>query len=250
MDNELAFTLISPHKTVAAFVESFWSLRNHSDSDKTFIVLPDGRADLILTKSPESPLQVTRSGIETYPSQAILAAKTVMFAISFKLPAIEYLFKTPLAGLLNSAEYLPAGFWDFDKMNWQDVEDFGETVTQKIKSLIPPNADERKLRLFELIYSSNGTISVKDLSERVFWSARQINRYFTQQFGLSLKTYCNIIRFRASFTHIKEGKLFPQEAFADQPHFIKEIKKHAGVSPKELSRNQNGRFIQFSVLKP
>src|SRR6187551_2773962 len=105
-------------------------------------------------------------------------------------------------------------------------------------------------KLFDLIYSSNGSLPVKELSDKVFWSSRQINRYFNEQFGISLKAYCNILRFRASFSHIKDGKLFPHENFADQSHFIKEVKKLSGVSPKELKRNQNDRFIQFSTLPP
>jgi AraC-like DNA-binding protein len=99
-----------------------------------------------------------------------------------------------------------------------------------------------------LIYSSNGSLSVKELSEKVNWSSRQINRYFNEQFGISLKTYCNILRFRASLPHIKKGKLFPELNFTDQNHFIKEIKKFSGVVPKELSKNQNDRFILLSAL--
>jgi AraC-like DNA-binding protein len=89
---------------------------------------------------------------------------------------------------------------------------------------------------------------VKALSEKAYWSSRQINRYFNQQFGLSLKAYCNILRFRAALQQIREGKLFPEENFADQTHFIKEIKKFSGVAPKELSQNRNGRFILLSAL--
>ncbi len=113
---------------------------------------------------------------------------------------------------------------------------------------MPKEIDERKRKLFELIYASNGSISVQELSEKVYWSARQINRYFNQQFGVSLKTFCSILRFRASFQHIKDGILFPQQNYADQSHFIKEAKKLSGVSPKELHKNKNDRFIQFSVL--
>ena len=97
--------------------------------------------------------------------------------------------------------------------------------------------------------SSNGEIGVRALSEKVFWSSRQINRYFTQQLGLSLKAYCSILRFRASLQHIAQGKLFPQLNFADQAHFIKQIKKFSGVVPKELSKNKNDRFVLLSVLK-
>jgi AraC-like DNA-binding protein len=114
--------------------------------------------------------------------------------------------------------------------------------------MIKADIDPRKKNLFDLIYASNGAISVKELSEKICWSSRQINRYFQDTFGLSLKTYCNVMRFRSSFGHIKAGKLFPEENYADQSHFIREIRKYSGVVPKELARNRNDRFIQFSTL--
>ena len=92
-------------------------------------------------------------------------------------------------------------------------------------------------------------MTVKELSEKVYWSSRQINRYFNQQFGISLKAYCNILRFGSSFKHISEGKLFPEQNFTDQNHFIKEIKRYAGVTPKELSKNKDGRFINIAAIK-
>jgi AraC-like DNA-binding protein len=102
--------------------------------------------------------------------------------------------------------------------------------------------------MFELIYSTNGAITVKELSEKVFWSSRQINRYFNQYYGISLKTYCSVLRFRASLGHIAQGELFPNGDFFDQTHFIKEIKKFSGAIPKELSQNKNDRFILLSTL--
>lgn len=171
-----------------------------------------------------------------------------MFAISFKLPAIEYLFGDSIAGILDYAQFLPTDFWGFNETILNDFDLFCQKATPYIQSLLPAEVDPRKEELFELLYSTKGDISVKTLSEKVYWSSRQINRYFNDRFGLSVKNYCNILRFRASFEHIKEGKLFPEQNFADQSHFIREVKKLSGVSPKELNKNQNGRFIQFSAL--
>jgi AraC-like DNA-binding protein len=89
---------------------------------------------------------------------------------------------------------------------------------------------------------------VKELADKVFWSSRQINRYFNEQFGISLKAYCNILRFKNSLHHIKDGQLFPDLDFADQAHFIKEVKRFSGVVPKELFKNRNDRFILLSAL--
>jgi AraC-like DNA-binding protein len=171
-----------------------------------------------------------------------------MFAVSFKLLAIEYLLDMKAASLLNDAHPLPADFWGITKNDLGDFENFCEKVTAKMLSLIKPGIDNRKQKLFELIYSSNGSLTVKELSEQVHWSSRQINRYFNDQFGISLKAYCNILRFRASLPQIREGKLFPEQNFTDQTHFIKEIKRFSGVVPKELARNHNDRFILLSVL--
>jgi AraC-like DNA-binding protein len=246
--NDFEYKLIKPDKSLAAFVESFWQLQNHSASNKDVVILPDGRIDLFFSQSATEPFHITLSGLETHPDQATIATKTIMFAVSFKLLATEYIFKNTVSNLLDNAKHLPSDFWDFSANDLQDFDLFCKKASQKIQSLLPKEIDNRKKKLFDLIYSSNGSLTVSELSEKVGWSSRQINRYFNQQFGISLKAYCSILRFRASFHHIKDGKLFPQENFADQSHFIKEVKKLAGVSPKELKRNQNDRFIQFSTL--
>jgi AraC-like DNA-binding protein len=187
-------------------------------------------------------------GLETKPNTNLFRAEFILYAISFKPLAAEYILRSSVADILDGRKVLPNDFWDFNACDLNDFDAFCKKATQKISSLLPEKMDHRKQQLFEWIYASNGAISVKELSEKVFWSRQQINRYFNQQFGLSLKTYCNIIRFHSSFQHIKEGKLLPQLDFADQSHFIKEIKKFSNVSPKHLHKNQNERFIQFSVL--
>jgi len=250
MNAGIQFKLIKPEAALADFVESIWALYNTSGNDKEIVVLPDGRMDMILSTSPSEPFHIMQSGIETYPQEVILKADTKMFAVSFKLLAAEYIFHKQMAALIDYAEILPANYWDFSEKDMTDFNGFHQKAVSKIRSLLPTEMDDRKRQLFQLIYNANGNITVKELSEKVYWSSRQINRYFNTQFGLSLKTYCNILRFRASFKHIKQGKLFPQEDFADQSHFIKEVKKLAGVSPKELKKNKNDRFIQFSANLP
>lgn len=249
MENALKYQVIKPDKSLADFVESFWLLQNQSDCNKEVVVLPDGRVDLFFTQSATDPFHTTLLGIETQPGQATIAPLRQTYAISFKPLAIKYIFQISIASLVDKGTLLPPNFWNFSADDLNDFDLFCKKATKKIQSLLPSEIDIRKRKLFDLIYSSNGAITSKELSEKSFWSRQQINRYFNQQFGLTAKAYCNIIRFRASFQHIKEGKLFPQQNFADQSHFIKEVKKLAGVSPKDLLKNQNERFIQFSTLE-
>ena len=246
--NDFYFKLTRPAPALSAFVESFWQLHNASDTDKEIVIVPDGRIDLTFSRSATEAFHVTRSGLETCPVQVVLPAKTLIYAISFKLPATEYIFQSSIAAILNSAERLPADFWGFGANDLSDFEAFSKKASDKIASLLVKETDERKMKLFDLMYSSNGSMTVKELSKSVYWSSRQIARYFTEQFGLPPKAYCNIIRFRASLEHLAADKFFPDLSFADQSHFIREIKKFSGVSPKELKRNQNDRFIQFLAI--
>ena len=248
MSEGIEYKTIKPPLPLTDFVESFWMLVNHSESNKDLIILPDGRIDLLFSYSPSEPFHVILLGLESEATQTTFVSKTLIFGISLKLLATEYLLGTSISDLLNEVRELPPDFWGFTKEDLSSFEHFCNKASEKISSLIKKEIDPRKQKLFNLIYASDGSLTVKALSEKVHWSSRQINRYFNSQFGISLKAYCNILRFRASFKHIKEGKLFPEQSFADQAHFIKEVKKFSGVVPKELSKNKNDRFIQFSTL--
>lgn len=249
MDNDLHYGVIKPDKSLSEVVDSFWFLHNQSDKSKETIGLPDGRVDLFLFKPSVEPFHIVLLGLGTQAhEQAIIPANCLMFCISFKLLAIEYVFGNAVSDIINSGKFLPDLFWGFTEDDLQDFDLFVQKASQKIQSLLPNEFDKRKRKLFELIYATKGAITVKELSEKVFWSSRQINRYFNQQFGISLKAYCNVLRFRASLEHIAQGKLFPEENFSDQNHFIKEIKKFSGVVPKELFKNKNDRFILLSSL--
>lgn len=232
------------------FVESIGMFHNTSAEEaREVVVLPDGRIDLFFWQTADQPFQVFLIGLETAAEQRSVPPQTRAFVISFKPLAVEYIIKEPISSLLNSAKVLPAGFWGFATGDFHDFDIFYQKITQKVTSLFPDVIDERKRRLFRLIYASKGEISVAKLSDNSSWSSRQINRYFNQQLGLSLKVYCNILRFRASLSHIAEGKLFPELNFTDQNHFIKEIKKFSGVVPAKLRKNENDRFILLSLLK-
>jgi len=98
-----------------------------------------------------------------------------------------------------------------------------------LATLTTKKLDRRKLTLFKLIYDTAGSMTVSAMSEKSCWTARQINRYFNECVGISLKEYCGILKFRSSFGHLKEGRLFPEGNFTDQAHFIKSIKKLSGV---------------------
>ena len=237
------FQLIEPEKSLTDFVYSFTSLQNFSTQHEA-VIIPNGKIDLIFSKVNDNQMLVALLGLETKPKYTDQEVVN-FFSVSFNPLAIEYVFRQSIAEIINTGKILPANFWDFNIGDLDNFESFCEKATVKIKSLLPEKIDKRKRELFHLISASNGEMPIKEISEKLHWGERQINRYFSQQFGLSLKAYCKILRFQYSLPFIKNGHLYPKLNFTDQSHFIKEIRQFSGVSPKELYKNENDRFLQF-----
>lgn len=242
----LQFQLAEPDHDISDFVYCF-SAFDHPSSIGGGIIIPNGKIDLVFSLYENGTFTISLLGLETQPKTAPELEIIRFFSISFQPLAVEYILKMPVAAFLNSGRILPGGFWGFSAEDMKDFTAFIQKATNRIVSLIPEKVDRRKQDLFHQIAVADGDIKVGELSEKIGWSARQINQYFNRQLGLSLKAYCNILRFQASLQHIKKGELYPQLNYTDQSHFIKEVKKLSGVSPRELSKNENSRFLQFLV---
>jgi hypothetical protein len=169
--NNIQLKIIKPSPQLSDFVESFWMLANHSESAHEIVVLPDGRFDILFSYSSKEPYHALLRGLDTEPGQNTIPPKSVMFAISFKLLAIEYLLHLKVASVINEGLYLPNNFWNITIQDLNNFETFCDKASAKMRSLINAAIDKRKQKLFELIYSSNGSMSVKELSEKVFWSS-------------------------------------------------------------------------------
>jgi AraC-like DNA-binding protein len=240
---------INPEGGLNGFVKFFWRYQ-HSGEDVEYTLIPDACFDLVVDFENNELQNIYLTGIWTKPINITVTKGTTLLAVRFKMLASEYLLKTGLKALLNSMTIFPNDFWDIQKSKCTEFEGFASDLSKTMVGLLneQPKMDHRKLKLFHIIYSEEFQ-TVSELSERVGWSSRQINRYFNTQFGFSLKTFINIVRCNASYPGIVEGKLYPEKAFTDQAHYIKEIKKYTENSPGQLFKNQNDRFLQLSVLK-
>ncbi len=246
---DITWEIIKPISQLSDFVESFWMLANQSETAHDIVVLPDGRFDIFFSYAANQPYHVTLMGLGSEPDETTIAPKTVMFAISFKLLAIEFMLDIKLASIVNNAHTLPAGFWEITINDLNDFKAFCDKATAKMLTLINPDIDSRKQKLFDLIYSSNGSCPVKELPLKKFTGAAGKSiAIFNPAVRHFFKSILQHLQFRASLPQIKNGRLFPEENFADQTHFIKQIKRFSGVVPKELLKNKNDRFILLSTL--
>lgn len=239
---------IEPNGFLNNFVKCFWYYET-TDTEIQHTILPDGYFDLIAEFENETLTTVKLTGIWTKPKDIQIPNNTKFFAIRFKLIAIEYIFQKEIKSILDSIVNLPFSFWSIDKYKSNEFEKFVSEITSNLDTSIKhlKQIDSRKLKLFDSVYEQK-TKTVAEISSKVFWSSRQINRYFQTQFGITLKEFLKIVRCNATYEEISNGNLNPNFDYFDQAHFIKEIRKYTGATPKVLNQNKNDRFLQLSKM--
>ncbi len=238
---------ISPTNEISSFVKCFWKYEN-KDKDAQYTIFPNGYFELFMIFEQQHLFSVFLSGLRTKPFEVFIPKGIIVSAIRFPLSASEYLFEQEICSIRDTTMPLDSNFWGLKKWENLSFEDRTKEISGKISHMLSEKEiDRKKLSLLQTVYSPD--LTVKEIAEKILWDRRKINRYFNHQFGLSLKTFLNIIRLRNSFEALKKGTLYPDSNYYDQSHYIKEVKKYTGELPKDLSKNECDRFLQFSVNK-
>jgi AraC-like DNA-binding protein len=247
---QIKYEQISPDKTLSDYVKCFWKFENLSDKEYLSTILPDGCCDILFVLKQNKLQKISLTGIWARPVDVLNPPGNFIIGIRFKPMGIEYIVQQKVSEILNNKRILANDFWNCNKLDFLNFKELIGILTLKMNSILgtEKGIDSRKIDLFNLIYQTNGGISVEELADKLTWSGRQMNRYFSEKFGLSIKAYCNIIKAYESYKDIKKGKLYPNLNYYDQSHYIKEIKKHTGTNPKDLKNNQNDRFLQLYTM--
>ena len=207
---------IKPNGFLNNFVECFWYYET-TNTALQHTILPDGYFDLIAEFENETLTTVKLTGIWTKPKDVQISKNTKFFAIRFKLLAIEYIFQKEIKSILDSIVNLPFSFWNIDKYKTNEFEKFTSEISNNLETSIKhlKQIDSRKLKLFDFVYEQK-IKTVAEISNKVFWSSRQINRYFQTRFGITLKEFLNIVRCNATYEEISNGNLNPNPDYFDQ----------------------------------
>ena len=240
-----------PDKLLADFVKCYWWFDNSITNQLDSTILPDGCFDLIVSFDNYKQNEISLTGLWTKQVEVSIKPNTQLFGIRFKLLAVDYILQQNISSLCDSKQQQENDFWQIDKTSFEDLGKVTEKLNKIMLSILgtQKGIDNRKQNLFNLLYQTNGGQTVEKYSQQIFWTSRQINRYFTDRFGIPIKSYCKILRCFASYKHIKKGQLYPEQNYFDQSHFIKELKKHTGSNPSELFTNKNDRFLQLTTMR-
>ncbi|TPN82909.1 DUF6597 domain-containing transcriptional factor [Aquimarina algicola] len=239
------------HQNLKDYVRCYWKFENNNDYFQSYTILPDGFFDLLICYYKDNLEKVLLTGLWDHKTNVVISPKTTIYGIQFRLLAIENIIQESISPLLNNIKDFETSYLRLDQFSKNDDSLFFKHLDRCLLSLIEAQAsiDPRKSILLKSINQTKGNQTIEYYSQKAHWSKRQINRYFQSTFGLPLKKYCSIRKGASNYSQIKQGELFPQRGYFDQSHFIKDIKKITGFTPKVLLKNENDRFLQFSIIK-
>lgn len=255
MDNsnkDIKFNYKKPSKPLDDFVHIYWEHTNHSGETNNLTIFPDSFFKLIFIFQNGKLIANFMTGLWTNEMEFKTPPNTTLYGIKFKILAPEYIFQKEIASIILSHKDLSPNFININNIDFQSLDNFVEHIEGLLLerlSKAKKRIKAHKLQLSQLLYVVNGNITVEEISNQINWSTRQINRYLNKYLGISLKSYLNIQKCYSSYFHIRDGEFYPTNEYFDQPHFIREIKKHTGKTPKELFKSKNDRFIQLRFIQ-
>jgi len=247
----MKYTQQRAHEDLNDYVRCYWKLENKNTDFQYFTILPDGFFDLLICYQNNHLERVFLSGLWDQKTNVIIPPETTIYGVQFRLLAIENVIQESITPILNNLKRLEKSYLKLDEFQEDVASSFFDYLDRCLRTYIEEQdpIDPRKHALLQAINQTKGNKTVAYYSQKANWSPRQINRYFQASFGMSLKSYCSIRKCAATFSQIRKGQLFPEQGYFDQPHFIKEIKKITAFTPKVLQKNENDRFLQFSIIK-
>ncbi|MBL7698003.1 MAG: AraC family transcriptional regulator, partial [Chitinophagaceae bacterium] len=109
----------------------------------------------------------------------------------------------------------------------------GEQLRKKVE-------DQLIIRAVTLIYSTRGSIRIKELLQQLHISQSAFEKRFRRLVGTSPKKFASIVRFNTVLKDLGKEKSLTEicydNNFFDQAHFIKDFKQYTGDSPENFKR--------------
>lgn len=137
---------------------------------------------------------------------------------------------------------------------YQRIRVFLEAYTKAEKKREQPyGKNELVLSIKQMVYQSDGTIKVSEMGERTGYSERYINKVFIEKMGFPPKTFCKIIQFQRALEFLNYGA--PDKmtdaavalGYYDQPQFIRDFTRCAGITPKNYLKLVEGELYQARI---
>ena len=139
---------------------------------------------------------------------------------------------------------------------YQRIRIFIEAYTKAEKCRKKPFGKQEMVQsVKQMVYQSDGKIKVSEMQEQTGYSVRYINKAFIEEMGFSPKTFCKIIQFQRALEFLNYGapdKMTDAAVFLgyyDQPQFIHDFSKYAGITPKKYLKMVEEQHYKNKIIQ-
>lgn len=237
-----------PQELFQDYIFCYWRLYTPQPlvTPFTYRVVSDGCIDILFEQG--TPKSIFITGFSTGYLEYELGKSFDYLGIRFLPAGFPTLFDYAAHTLTNKFQSLAKAIPELNESIVQSIHEgmdlfqassfFDHLIQEQLENRKqPPEIDPRVLSAMEAILESGGRIPLSQLDVGV--SERQLRRLFEFYFGQSPKTFARIIRFqnilgaKPSIESLKNNKIFYDEGYYDQAHFVKEFKAFYGVTPNK-----------------
>lgn len=219
-----------------AGIECFW-VGGRSGAPH-YEILPDGCVDVVFEFAPVRN-RILLFGTTTRSTAFAVAPGAEYFGLRFQPGGAPAALPARPAELADRHEELP----DFlgicaDRLRAAGAADARRRLLEaRLAAVAGPLRETAALRAVRLIRRHRGRIGIADLAQACNIGARQLERQFAGQVGVSPKAFCRFTRLRgiidalAGPAHRNLADLAAEYGYADQSHFIRDFKGLTGRTP-------------------
>jgi AraC-like DNA-binding protein len=231
-----------PRRAPGRFVVCTWTQANLGTDEHRQLVVPDGCSDLIWQ---DGRLQLV--GPDRAAWRARLAPGSAIAGVRLRPGAARLLLgRMPVDEVRGSQVPLEAVAGGLGSLTDRlagagSAEAAAEVLDAFVAGLTPRYEPDAAVEQVVRMLRPDGTPHVPDLAEAVGLSERQLRRRFTEAVGYGPKTLHGILRFQRALrlgrSEAAAGGLAAiayEAGYADQPHFTREVRRLAGMTPSEL----------------
>ena len=251
---------LPPGPLLAPWVECYWSIRAADAPGIPNRVLPDGCADLIvgLAGLPGPAAVGTMRTAAVYP----LAGPVDLFGIRFR-PGGGLPFLGASLGELTDRRVPLGDLWGSSAGALADVMEQGslrarashaEQVLVARLAAARHRDDELGRHAVALFRLARGGVGVRETAAALGVGERRLERAFARAVGVGPKALARVLRFRrvvraiqragATGVPVRWVALALEAGYADQPHFVREFRALAGVTPSRYAAERAVGFVQ------
>jgi len=253
------FIYLLPHPELRDWISNYTITFPHSEMmTDDYTVIPHGSATLVFY-CDSSGMHSDLFGPATKPIKVGKKANqcTMIFIVEFQPGGLPVLVDVKQKELINKT--IP-----FAKINKSLYRLIIETLNNScsIHQLIS-NIDksfllnqnlicplELKLSIKKII-ATMGNITIRDLSNEVSYSERQLSRIFVQYLGMSIKSFCRLVRVNKAIRLLYNPnnsitKVCNLSGFYDLPHFIHDFSSVCGRTPQEYRNNMSDFYSEIA----